>query len=214
MRKTPKKEPPQRPETRCDVCGTTEVVGGGIPLCEVHDSKIARKRIRMDARLHQLGEDKVEIMKRMERVNEETENVRQRLDELRVECDHENVQVSSRAFTDGKSVKECPDCGWETIDGDEDLTKAERLEISEGDLLSRRRKCERLLQLSDHPVDDGETVPYASLSVYRGDDHLMVRDIDGVSSALIRVSTLPDGSEEQIEELQQQLDKIHFDTLS
>lgn len=92
-----------------------------------------------------------------------------------------------------------------------------RLEKAEGDLLARRRKCERMLQASGDPAVDmsvGDSMPYASLEVYRGDDYLQVRDVDGISAGLIRVESLPEEYPERIEKLQEELDEIHVDTLS
>lgn len=92
-----------------------------------------------------------------------------------------------------------------------------RLELAEGDLLQRRRKCERLLGEAHDDVenyDEGDEVPYASLSIYVGDDYLQVRDVDGVSAALIKESDLPDTNPERIEALQERLDELHEETLA
>lgn len=107
---------------------------------------------------------------------------------------------------------------------DEELERREmqadrehHLELAEGDLLARRRKCERLLQASNDPADNvdvGESVPYASLEVYRGDDYLQIDNFDGESVALIRVDSLPEEDPERIETLQRDLDDLHVTTLN
>ena len=96
-------------------------------------------------------------------------------------------------------------------------TKEIKLEKAEGDLLERRRKCERILGLTiDDAVNlsEGDETHYASLKVRVGSDHLVIHDVDGKTYALISLNDLPDEPPHNIEELQERLDKLHFESLS
>lgn len=83
-----------------------------------------------------------------------------------------------------------------------------RMDGAEGDILSRRRRCDSILN------EPGRSYPYASLTVYRMGDYISIRDVDGRSCGVIQLQDLPDEDPERIEALQERLDEYHLESLS
>lgn len=91
------------------------------------------------------------------------------------------------------------------------------MEKAEGDILSRRRKAELILEskAGAPPVDDVEQY-YGSLTCihYQTENKISVYDVDGEIVESIDTRALPQEDPERIEMLQALLDAIHLSSLS
>ena len=88
-------------------------------------------------------------------------------------------------------------------------TEEQRMEMAEGDLLSRRRRCDEILN------EQPQKRYYGSLTVQRTPTgRLVVEDVDGVECEVINPNELPAEDPHRIEALQERLDRISFRELA
>lgn len=142
MRSSPRKEPPERPEPRCEICGSLQVTKGSIhtavPLCEEHDSEVTRKRAKAERDLERaktgMGEEQHKLMeyqydkewddraeriqKRIQKWKDRAQTARDRLKEVREGCDHPDLEVQRDEAgdvvpADYRYGLMCPECGWQ-----------------------------------------------------------------------------------------------------